>query len=340
MKKNYILLICGGGGTEHDISLLSAKYIEESLQKNENYDVLLVIMDRDGKIETREGFKCTLKRNGLILIEGDPTTIDFAIPCIHGPPGETGEIQSYLKLLNIPYLGCEAEASNICFNKITCKLWLKALGLPVTPYEILSLKDAVNNIERVDAFLAKHGEIFLKASSQGSSVGCFKISKSHSDSQIKEWIETSFRLSPFVLIEKSIKGRELEVATYEWDGKIIATDPGEIILSGDIEDFYSFEEKYSDKSNAKTQTKTKLDNTVKKKIKEYAEIAFKHLKLRHLSRIDFFLANDGLIYINEINTFPGLTPISMFPKMMEDNGHAFSDFLVQTINKGNTNDRN
>ena len=338
MIKKYILLICGGGGTEHDISLLSAKYIEETLLSDKNYEVLLVIMDGEGKIETREGFKCTLKRNGLILVEGDPTTIDYAIPCIHGPPGETGEIQSYLKILSIPYFGCEAEASSICFNKITTKLWLEALNLPVTPYKVLSNKNGAENIKQVEDFLAKHSEIFLKASSQGSSVGCFKITKSHSETQIKEWIDTCFRLSPFVLIEKSIKGRELEVAVYEWENKIIATNPGEIILPENPDDFYTFEEKYSDNSQAQTVVNTKLEETLKKKIKEYSLKAFKELKLRHLSRIDFFLSKEGEIYINEINTFPGMTPISMFPKMMEENGHPFNQYLNQTINEGNTDD--
>lgn len=139
-----------------------------------------------------------------------------------------------------------------------------------------------------------------------------------------------FGFSEQVLVEQAVKPRELEVSAYEMNGKLYISKPGEVIAPEGT--FYSYEEKYSANSHARTVLEAEnLTEKHKELIQTYAERVFIHMKLRHLSRIDFFLTQEGQIYLNEVNTFPGMTPISMFPKMLEHNGHRFSEFLVQCV---------
>lgn len=325
MPKINVLLLCGGGGAEHDISLLSANYFESSLAKSAHYNVLRVELDKHGKYRTVAGDECELTNRREIRFSDEnkaPWPVDFVIPCIHGFPGETGDIQSYFNLIQLPYFGCESEASSNCFNKITAKMWFSALGIPNTPYVFLHQLDD-DAINQTRAALANWGSVFIKAASQGSSVGCYKVDDAQ---QISTVLQDAFRYSPYVVVEKTIKARELEVAVYEYDGEIVATLPGEIIC--DSNTFYTFDEKYASNSKARTDVVAhNVPTHVSEQIRAYAIKAFKGLKLRHLSRIDFFLTEDNEILLNEINTFPGSTPISMFPKMLQNHGHDFTEYL-------------
>ncbi len=327
MTKN-VLLLCGGGSTEHDVSLVSVKHIQSCLQKISGVDVTTIEIDKSGHWVDEKGKKYLLDPKGNLRsfdqVGNAGIKMDVAIPCIHGYPGETGDIQSYFEMIGLPYLGCNSETSKICFNKITTKLWATALGVANTPYIFLG-EDNSEGMERVKGFQALYGDIVIKASNQGSSVGCYMVEKGKDPvSTVKE----AFKFSPFVLIEKRMKPREIEVSVYEFDGKLQVSYPGEIICPGS---FYSYEEKYSKASLTTTETRAEnLSPEQVRLITDYSSRLYHGLKLRHLSRIDFFL-DEGTIYLNEINTFPGLTPISMFPKMMEANGHSFTDFLSQRI---------
>jgi D-alanine-D-alanine ligase len=314
MKK--VLLICGGGSTEHDVSLVSVKHIKECLSNIPDINLTTVEIHKSGEWLDEAG-------NNFIL---EPKKFDVAIPCIHGYPGETGDIQSYFEMIGLPYLGCNSETSKMCFNKITTKLWATALGVANTPYFFLS-DLSEENLQKAKAFHKLHGDIVIKASNQGSSVGCYLVEK---DKEALETIKKAFSFSPFVLIEKRMFPREIEVSVYEFDGKLQISYPGEIVCPSK---FYSFEEKYSHDSQTTTDTRAKnLTSEIVNTITEYSTKLYHGLKLRHLSRIDFFLEGNQ-VYLNEINTFPGLTPISMFPKMMEANGHSFKAFLSQHINQ-------
>jgi D-alanine-D-alanine ligase len=313
-KIKQVLLLCGGNGTEHQVSTVSAKYVEETVRQIP-----------ECKVTTLE-----LKGNydlSKILQEQNP---DIVIPCIHGPPGETGDIQSLLELLRFKYLGCGPEASRICFNKVSSKLWFSALDIPNTPFIFLSENNADFKNKALKFYREQKGKVFIKASSQGSSVGCYLPSeKDEKDFTAK--VDEAFKHSPFVLIEEKVDARELEISVYEFQGKIVSTVPGEIICPGK---FYSYDEKYSSVSQTRTELVAEgLSADQISTIRKYAERAFVQLKLRHLSRVDFFLTRDGKIYLNEINTFPGMTPISMFPKMMENNGHKFKDFIEEIVKK-------
>jgi len=253
------------------------------------------------------------------------TKIDIAVPCIHGPPGETGDIQSYFELLKIPYFGPGPEASKLCFNKVSTKLWLDALGIANTPFLFLADKTPAT-IEKIKQFHQKHGAVFVKASNQGSSIGCYPVAKNQN---VMEAIDKAFQFSPYVLVEKSVTARELEISVFNYQGKIHTSYPGEINCPSR---FYSYEEKYNPAS--KTTTEIKAPGLTEKQVdvmKAMAKNAFQGLKLRHLSRVDFFLTDDNQIYLNEINSFPGMTPISMFPKMMEASGVTFADYLQDSL---------
>lgn len=328
MKKN-ILLLFGGGGTEHEISVISSKYIEKTIDEIGIYSIIKVEIGKDKifrRVESNDSPQEIVELNSKGQLVGKQILdIHFVIPCIHGPPGETGEIQNYLELINLPYLGCTPESSMICFNKVSSKLWFSALNIPNTPFVFLSSLSEKNIAQD---FFNIHKKVFVKAASQGSSVGCYQVTDLGS---LDQALENAFKYSPYILIEKMLDARELEISAYEYDGKIITTIPGEIICPNK---FYSFEEKYDQNSKTTTEVVANgLSDSIVSQMREYAHKAFVSLKLRHLSRIDFFYTKDNELYLNEINSFPGMTPISMFPKMMENHGHSFKSFLSDIIEK-------
>lgn len=323
MNTINVLLLWGGGGTEHEVSGVSVKHIESSLAKSKEFKIHLVEISKQGEwlYLNEPGFITSIKE---FKSKNYTFKIDVAIPCIHGYPGETGELPALFELFKIPFIGCNAEASINAFNKITTKLWFDALNIPNTPFIFLADLSR-ESINKCVEFFKLHKNVFVKASNQGSSVGVYPAS---SEEELLEKLKLAFKYSPFVLVEKGLNARELEVSVYEYDNEVRVSYPGEIICPSK---FYSYDEKYSNDSKTYTEIRAKnLNDDTVKKIQEYAKKAFLSLKLRHLSRIDFFLENDQ-IYLNEINTFPGQTPISMFPKMLEANGHSFDKFLTQAI---------
>ena len=325
MAKATVLLLCGGGSSEHEVSLVSASYLLQQLELQDDFDVIQVEITKDGWMLAQTEVNLDINNRVLVSAKGE-VKIDYIVPCIHGYPGETGDLQSIFELSGIPYLGCGPEASKNSFNKITSKLWYDALDIPNTPYVFLTENTEQSYIKAAEAF-DKWGKVFVKAASQGSSVGCYSVTDK---ALLSEKISAAFTYSNQVLLEKSLKPRELEVAAYELDGELYITYPGEVIAPEDA--FYSYEEKYSPDSHSLTEVEAKnLTAEQLKKIEVYSRRVFNQMNLENLSRIDFFLTEDDELFLNEVNTFPGMTPISMFPKMLEHNGHKFSDFLASTI---------
>ncbi len=323
MKKYQILLLLGGRSSEHEISLVSGNYVESELKKTSVFEVHKVVIGKDNIFRDVNGDVVELDFKKNLVGTNKKIAIDYVVPCIHGNPGETGDIQSMLDILGLPYFGCGAEASKLCFNKISTKLWFNALGIPNTPF--LFLND-ISEMDKARAFMKEHGNLYIKAASQGSSIGTYPASD---EKELIEAVTKAFNYSHQVVVEIFVKARELEVSTYEMNGEIHASLPGEIKTPSQ---FYSYEEKYAKDSKTTTDiVALNVPKNVQDEIRAIAIRAFKGLKLRHLSRIDFFYTENGTIYLNEINTFPGMTPISMFPKMLINNGHNFSEFLAQNI---------
>lgn len=325
MKHLHVLLLCGGGGSEHEISLLSANFLESQLKSLADISVTRVELFLD-HWQTNDGRFCHLGMDRQLHFDNIAQPVDFVVPCIHGFPGETGDIQSMLELIGLPYLGCGSEGSKLCFNKVSTKLWLSALDIPNTPFLFLSTNNEAAHAQAHTAF-RNWGAVFVKAASQGSSVGCYKVTDA---AALSEAVNAAFGYSDQVLVEKAVRPRELEVAVYRYNDQLVATRPGEIATPSDS--FYSYEEKYSAGSHSTTYLEApNLSEEQVATIREYALKAFSQLGLKDLSRIDFFLTEDNEILLNEINTFPGMTPISMFPKLLEHNGHVFAEFLEGTL---------
>ncbi|WP_295801078.1 D-alanine--D-alanine ligase [uncultured Microbulbifer sp.] len=325
--KIQILLICGGGGSEHEVSLRTADFIQRELERSPEFAITRVTMDGEGRLRDGDDRVRELRSDKLLYCsDGSAQTVDYVVPSIHGYPGETGDLQSTLEILGLPYFGCGPEASKLCFNKITTKLWLSALGIDNTPYQFLCANSPEETVKAQDA-LKQWGSVFIKASNQGSSVGCYKVSDAEA---LEQALREAFALSPYVLVEKCLKVRELEVAAYTYDGELVITPPGEVCAP--VDTFYSYEEKYAEGSRAQTHVEAEgLSDAQLGWIREASKRAFIGLQLKDLSRIDFFLTEDGDIYLNEVNTFPGMTPISMFPKMLQNHGHDFNQYLSKLI---------
>jgi len=319
MKKN-IFVIYGGGGSEHEVSIVSSRYLIQTLNEIPNVIVHPVEIEKNGRwvLNQQEVF---FHPQGYFHNQNFNIHCDLAIPCLHGYPGETGEIQALFEMYKVKYLGCDSESSKIAFNKVSTKLWLDRLGVPTTPWCFVTDRNE-EQIKVAENMFKQYGGLFIKASNQGSSVGCFPVKQL---GDVRLAISKALEYSNYAICERLLIARELEVSVYEYEGKILASKPGEIIAPSG---FYSYEEKYS--PDSKTQTLIEANNLSEEQVQnlqKYAIEAFKYLKLRHLSRVDFFLTQDGQIYLNEINTFPGMTPISMFPKMMENSGLLFRDFI-------------
>lgn len=325
MANSTILLLCGGGSSEHEVSLVSASYLSQQLDQQSDFNVIQVEIGKDTWLLDGTEVMLDINKRALISTQSE-IKIDYIVPCIHGYPGETGDLQSIFELSGIPYLGCGPEASKNSFNKITSKLWYDALGIPNTPYLFLSDNDDEQKGKAIQAF-ERWNEVFVKAASQGSSIGCYNVTN---PDLLLDTVDAAFVYSNQVLIEKALKPRELEVAAYEIEGRLYITPPGEVIAPNGV--FYTYEEKYSPDSHSLTEIEAKnLSPSILERIEYYARLVFTQMKLKDLSRIDFFLTEDGELFLNEVNTFPGMTPISMFPKMLENNGHSFSQFLASAI---------
>lgn len=323
-----VLILFGGGGSEHEISKISFQYLKAKLESLKRYNIISAELIPGGCWKSEKGSVALTWNRELKFLETNETLkVDYLIPCFHGFPGETGNIQSFAEMCGLPYLGCNSEASFLCFNKVNTKLWAERLKVPVVPFVFFSSVKEKDLEKKAREFLQKNNSIVVKATNQGSSVGCYLV---ENEQDLLPKITEAFQLSPFVLLEKRVDARELEVSAYEYEGKIHVSKPGEIIVPSK---FYSFEEKYDQSSQAVTHTSAQgLSDETIKQIQSYAQALFNGLNLRHLARIDFFLERD-IVYLNEINTFPGLTPISMFPKMLEQNGHDFSEFLRNCIER-------
>ena len=323
-----ILLLCGGDSSEHSVSITSSSFLKSELVHLPNLNVIEIII-HNGCWKTSNNHDCYLKMDGyLVLDDNSSYKIDYLVPCFHGYPGETGDIQSLCEMINIPYLGCDSESSKLCYNKISTKLWLSELNIPNTPFISIYDQSPDSTNLAINA-LKKWGELFIKAASQGSSIGCYRVNDL---STLFKAIEKAFKYSNRVIIEQSLKHRELEVAVYEYKNDIIVTNPGEIIFPENS--FYTYDEKYN--QNSSTLVKVVADYLTDNQLKllrEYSLRVFKGLKLKDLSRIDFFLSYDNKIYVNEINTFPGMTQSSLFPKLLANSGTSMRMFLLDRIQK-------
>lgn len=326
MKK--LGIIYGGMSTEHEVSIKSAKSVIENLDK-EKYEIHPIYINQEGIWHK--------KTEEIKNISQYLQTLDIAFPVLHGKYGEDGTIQGMLEMLKIPYVGCKVLASSIGMDKVYTKVIFEKAGIPQAPYIYIqkqnntykiineSFEEDELEIEKIIKILKF--PMFVKPSNSGSSVGVKKVSN---EEELKEAIKNAGKYDNKILVEQGIEGKEVECAILDCrtKGEIFASTVGEIIPA---EEFYSFDAKYN-MPKSQTLIPAQIENKKIEEIRNLAIKAFKAIDGSELSRVDFFIENKtNKIYINEINTMPGFTKISMYPKLFEAVGISYSQLLDTLI---------
>lgn len=322
-------IIYGGISTEHDISVMSAKSIIENLDKGK-YEIYEIYINEYGKwFQNSNGEKEEI--SNLVWYLKD---LDVVFPVLHGLGGEDGTIQGMFEMLKIPYVGCGVFASSIGMDKVYTKAIFEKAGIEQVPYMYIKKNEngyvIINEkFEEEDFKIEKISNkikfpMFVKPSNSGSSIG---VKKATNNSELKMAIEHAAEYDNKILVEQGISAREIECAILE-DKEIIASTVGEIISA---EGFYSFDAKYNI-PESKTIIPAEIEEKQIEEIRKIAIKAFKAIDGKGLARVDFFLEKEtNKIYLNEINTMPGFTKISMYPKLFEAVGITYSELLDKLI---------
>lgn len=342
--KRKLGVVFGGTSTESDVSVLSAHSVLKNLDRDQ-YNVYPIYIDKNGvwweHIEKEEKIIMGDKIENKKQIENIMKylkDLDVIFPVLHGKYGEDGTIQGLFELLKIPYVGCGIIASSTGMDKVYSKIIFDKAKLKQANYkyirkykdeyiyikedfeeEIITLNKVIEKITKDLKF-----PMFIKPSNSGSSVG---INKANNEKELEEYIIYAGEYDNKILIEQGINGREVECAVLG-NEEVIASCIGEIKSA---EEFYSYDAKYKN-SESKIQIPANIPDEISEKIKKQAIKAFKAIDGKGLSRVDFFIENDtNEIYINEINTLPGFTNISMYPKLFENSGITYKDLLTRLI---------
>ena len=334
-KKLKIGVLFGGKSAEHEVSLQSARNVINSLNKSK-YEVIPIGITKKGKWFLSNTSNYLLNANNPKLIKLNKSSreivplndeirskekFDIIFPIMHGPFGEDGSMQGLLKLAGVPFVGASVLGSAVGMDKDVMKRLLREAGIPIVKFIVKKIREKIN-FRKVKKELGL--PFFVKPANLGSSIG---INKVKNEKEFKYAIKDAFKYDTKILIEEFIPGREIECAVLGND-KPIASIPGEIIAN---QEFYSYDAKYIDEG-AVAVIPVKLDKKTRTKIRELAVKTFKTLNCEGMGRVDFFLAKTGKVYVNEINTIPGFTDISMYPKLWEASGIPQSKLLDILIN--------
>ena len=347
MSKINVGILFGGQSAEHEVSLQSAKNVIDAIDRDK-YNPLLIGINKNGQWllsqesefllnatdpkliklnQAGESVSIQLGSEHQKMLQSSTTgflpQIDVMFPILHGPLGEDGTIQGLFKLAARPFVGCGVLGSAVSMDKDVAKRLLAAANLPVVPGKVYRRFER-ERISAPDIFSELGSPVFVKPANMGSSVG---VSKAKDENQLKAAIAKAFEFDQKILIEKAIPARELEVA-------ILGRHQPKASIVGEIlpqHDFYSYEAKYIDENGALLKIPADIDQDLTLRVQELALSAFKALECSGLARVDFFLSDQGELYINEINTMPGFTKISMYPKLWEASGISYADLIDQLI---------
>lgn len=342
-----IAVIFGGISTEHDVSVISGTSVIKNLNK-EKYDILPLYIDKDGiwykykkDINEIEILDLGEKIQELEKIENVLQILkeqDVIFPVLHGLYGEDGTIQGLFEMIKVPYVGCKVLGSSIAMDKVYTKIIIEKAGIRQTKSEYIKKVDD-NYIYVDEKFNETHKSLdeickiieknikypmFIKPSNSGSSVG---VNKAETNEELKRAIEYAGRYDRKILVEEGVIGHEVECAVLG-NEDVIASNVGEIKAS---DEFYNFDAKYKNQES-KTVIPAEIPEAKQEEIRKLAIKAFKAIDGKGLSRVDFFVENEtGEVYLNEINTMPGFTNISMYPKLFESLGIKYSELLDKLI---------
>lgn len=346
MSKKRICVIFGGMSTEHNISNISGTSVIKNLDKSK-YDILPIYIDKEGN--WYEYIK-DVNEIDILKVDEEPVElkriekkmdaldgIDVVFPVLHGLYGEDGSIQGMLEFLNKKYVGCDIISSAVCMNKIYTKIVFekaginqaKSVNINVIDNNYVYIDDNMNfnetNIDELDKIVDTKLKypVFIKPSNSGSSVG---VNKANNKEELGKYLIEASKYDKEILIEEQIIGKEVECAVLG-NEFVKVSSVGEIVPANE---FYDFEAKYKN-ADSITRIPAKLSEEVIEEIRDTAIRAFKAVHGKGLSRVDFFVDNDNNIYINEINTMPGFTSISMYPKLFEKSGVSYKELLNRLV---------
>jgi len=336
MIKKKVAILFGGRSVEHGVSINSAKNIFEYIDRD-RFEPVPIGISTTGAWYLNAAVSKDLEEGEPLSLSLDATnptwktssgktiTLDVAFPVLHGTDGEDGSIQGLFKAMSVPMVGTGVLGSSVSMNKLTSKRLLQEANIPVAPFLTYSYAD--KDSLSFEAISEEIGLPFMvKATSLGSSVG---ISKVKNKEDFLPAVEDAFRYDNQLLIEKYIKGREIECAVLGNEPPE-ASLPGEIVIS-DRYEFYTFDAKYVDSTAVNIEVPAKLAPGLQDEIRNLSVKAFIALHCEDFARVDIFAGNDGKIYINEINTIPGFTNSSMYPMMWKERGVSFKDLITKLI---------
>ena len=320
-------ILFGGKSAEHEVSLQSAMNVYEAIDRSK-YEPVLIGIEKSGK------WRLT---NSISLSQGgEPVTLapesrgslsngiklDVVIPVLHGPFGEDGTVQGLLKLAGIPFAGSGILGSSVSMDKDVMKRLLRDAGIPIGKFLCFQQHEMVPPFAEIQAALGK--PVFVKPANMGSSVG---ISKVHEETAFNNAVKDAFQYDSKIIVEEFIQGREIECSVLGNEHPA-ASIPGEIIPA---HDFYSYDAKYLDDNGARLEIPAQIDGDCQKRVQELSIRVFQTLCCEGLARVDFFLRENGELLVNEINTMPGFTKISMYPKLWEASGIGYTELVSRLI---------
>lgn len=318
-----VLILFGGNSSEHYISCKSCVSVLKNIDRK-RYDIEVAGISKnniwykfsDDLFYLEDG---SWKDSNILEIDNIINYLrkfDVVFPVMHGTNAEDGRMQGFLDLFNIKYVGCKTLSSTLLMDKAITKLILKSLDIPSVPFKVIK-----DNYEICDLIENIKFPMIVKPSNGGSSIG---ISKVNNKKELIKAIKLAKKYDDKLLVEKFINARELEVAVLKDNKNIICSNPGEIKSANE---FYDYDAKYDNKDSY-TLIPNDLPEDILKKIKEYSLRLFKSLDCFGLSRIDFFYDEENnALYLNEANTMPGFTTISMYPKLIESIGIEYKDLI-------------
>lgn len=344
MKKLKLGVIFGGMSTENEVSCISGVSVIKNLNKDK-YDIFPIYIDKNGKwfeiqnLEENEKLGEGLNdKNPIDNIMGFLKTLDVVFPVLHGLYGEDGTIQGVFELLQIPYVGCGVLASSVGMDKVYTKVIFDKAKINQTKYVYIrkyndnyiyidrEFNEKILKIEEVSRMTMEKLKfpMFVKPSNSGSSVG---ISKVETKEELEKAINEASKFDKKILIEEGINGREVECAVLG-NEDVISSSVGEIKAA---DEFYSYDAKYNNQES-KTLIPADISEEKSEEIRKLAIKAFKAIDGKGLSRVDFFIENGTeTVYINEINTLPGFTSISMYPKLFDHVGIGYTELLDKLV---------
>lgn len=331
MSKIQLLLLFGGESAEHEVSIRSASNVYDALDKTK-YDISLCYIDRGGRwwrtkeVAERSAADAQLHpalgEGRLIDSAGEGIRPDVIMPILHGPNGEDGSVQGLARLLHVPVVGCDILSSAICMDKDVAKRLLSQAGISVVDSVVHRTGQPAPIYDDIRKELGDL--LFVKPANLGSSVG---VSRVESAAELQAALTEAHKHDHKVIIERAIVGRELECA-------VLGNEKPEASVIGEImpkETFYSYNAKYATDSQTKTSADIELPDGLADEIRELAIRAYTALECRGLARVDFFLSEDNTLYINEINTLPGFTSISMYPQLWRASGTSYTKLLDRLV---------